>query len=96
MPYIDQESRHYYQETLLAMTQSLSEKGWKKGDFNYCVSMLLQAWIIEQGYSYDNLSNITGVLNDIKTEFERQVVAKYEDMKIQTNGHVYATQIPKK
>jgi len=41
------------------------------------------------GISYDNLSDITGVLNDVKTEFERKVVAPYEDEKITENGKIY-------
>jgi len=40
------------------------------------------------GKKYDTLSDVTGVLHDIVTEWDRTVVAPYEDLKIKQNGDV--------
>ncbi|MDD5016321.1 MAG: hypothetical protein PHW73_14725 [Atribacterota bacterium] len=89
MPYIKKDQRNIYSSSIENITSILSQNKWKKGDFNYCISMIINAWVKDTGLSYDTLSNITGVLNDIKTEFERKVVAPYENKKIEENGEVY-------
>lgn len=60
-----------------------------KGDLNYVMTRLSQEYIVFHGKSYNTLSDVTGMLNDVKTEFERKVVAPYEDMKIEENGGIY-------
>ena len=50
---------------------------------------MINSWVKDKGLSYNTLSDITGVLGDIKTEFERKVVANYENIKAKENGEVY-------
>ena len=55
------------------------------GDINYCVSSLL--WVIwRRNKSYSLANNIVGVLECIKFEFYRRLLAPYEDKKIEDNG----------
>jgi len=89
MPYIKQELRHKLENSIISTARSLSNLEWKKGNVNFAISTILKLWIQEKGISYDILSDITGVLNDVKTEFERKVVAPYEDNKEKENGEIY-------
>jgi hypothetical protein len=89
MPYIKKERRKALEHIINELFEDLNSMGLNKGDLNYCITMLIKKWVETKGLSYDTLSDITGVLNDVKTEFERKVVAQYEDRKIQENGEIY-------
>ena len=89
MPYIKQERRQALKPAINSLATVLCDLKHTKGDLNYAVSMLIKHHIECVGSSYNTFSDITGVLNDIKVEFERQVVAPYEDAKIEENGPVY-------
>ena len=89
MPYIKKEDRLRLANGLIAAVNHLRHNDWTKGEVNYFISSLLNEWVHYKGLSYNTLSDITGVLNDVKTEFERKVVAPYEDLKIKENGEVY-------
>lgn len=94
MPYIKFEKRQLLLPSIQSVCSSLCKQKHKKGDLNYTISMIIKHHIDCKGISYDTLSDITGVLNDVKTEFERQVVAPYEDKKIEENGNVYNITLP--
>lgn len=88
MPYIDQNSRHVLKQYIENLENVLALGGHKPGNLNYVITKLVLAhWNHDQCYA--TIAHITGVLNDVKTEFERQVVAKYEDEKIEQNGPIY-------
>jgi len=89
MPYVKQEKRQRLNPKIQSLCAELCELKHKKGNLNYTISMLIKHHIECVGPSYDTLSDITGVLNDVKMEFERKVVSKYEDEKIAENGPVY-------
>ena len=89
MPYIKKEKRHEINLDIQELINTLEELGYEKGDLNYSITLLVQFYIKHHGKSYNTLSDVTGVLNDVKTEFERRVVAPYEDKKIKENGDVY-------
>lgn len=91
MPYIDEQSRKFYSEEIEALADKLEEKGWKKGEFNYVVTMLVVRWLCSKNKSYDFVSDIKGVLTDIRDEFKRRIMDVYEDSKIIQNGDVYGT-----
>lgn len=81
MPYIKQSDRD-----LLAQ-----EFGWSPstpGDLNYKITLLIQRYWRE-GQSYQTINDIIGALEGAKAEFQRRVVAPYEDSKIKENGDVY-------
>lgn len=89
MPYIVQNKRQLLDPFIEELALKLKEMGFDKGDLNYTITRLICARLEHTGKSYSTLSDITGVLNDVKTEFERRVVAPYERGKISINGDVY-------
>ncbi len=89
MPYIDKERRTCLDPKIKELTECLKDIGFGKGDMNYVMSKLAVAFVKMHGKSYGILSDVTGVFNDAKVEFERRVVAPYEDEKIKQNGDVY-------
>jgi hypothetical protein len=91
MPYIKQGKRFAIDQAVYALRTKLSEGGFDKGSMNYAITKLIQAYIRFHGKTYNSLSDVTGVLNDVKVEFERRVVAPYENEKIDENGDVYLT-----
>ncbi len=89
MPYIEEYRRARLEMSVGDVQTDLLDLNWTKGDMNYCITQLVLAYTEYHGKSYNTLSDVTGVLNDVKTEFERRVVAPYEDKKIGQNGDVY-------
>jgi hypothetical protein len=89
MPYIKQERRAAIDPDLQKLIKFLKAIGMKKGDMNYVMTKMCQEYVAHHGKSYDHLSDVTGMLNDVKTEFERKVVAPYEEEKIVENGEIY-------
>lgn len=82
MPYIKAVKRP-------GLTPQSSEKAHTPGELNYQITCLVRDYLIENGVNYEILSQATAALGDAKTEFERRIVAKYEDAKILENGDVY-------
>ena len=59
------------------------------GELNYCFTMLAIEYLKEKGESYQTINDIVGALEGAKAEFQRRIVAPYEDRKIWMNGDVY-------
>ena len=59
------------------------------GDLNYLISLMAKAYIDAKGLRYEHLNAVVGALDSCKAEFQRRVVAPYEDTKIGENGDVY-------
>lgn len=91
MPYIKKHRREKLDHYIEDLAEQLTFLDNNKGDLNYTISRLVALHLKDVGKSYDSLSDITGVLNDVKTEFERRVVSPYENQKILENGDVYNT-----
>ncbi len=89
MPYITRPERSFLSSSIHNMINALNEAEFKKGALNYTITRLVHAYLMFHGTRYDTLSDITGVLNDVKTEFERRIIAPYEDKKIKENGDVW-------
>jgi len=86
MPYIKKEDRPRIDELI----DELGKRITKRGEYNYAITRLIHSYLLRhpRGKCYDTLCDMTGVLNDVKTEFERTVVGPYEDKKIRENGAV--------
>ena len=89
MPYIIKKDRDHVEPAIAEAVKHLKDIDFEKGSMNFFITRLVQEYILHHGKRYDTLSDVTGVLNDVKTEFERRVVAKYEDAKCKLNGDVY-------
>jgi hypothetical protein len=80
MPYIDQAARDRMDNGFNAENA---------GELNYAFTCLAHEYWARKGKTgYQNLNDIIGALEGAKAEFQRRVVAPYEDTKIQQNGDV--------
>ena len=59
------------------------------GELNYAFTREILRYIDVQGLDYSIINDIVGALEGAKAEFQRRVVAPYEDRKIAQNGDVY-------
>ena len=57
------------------------------GELNFLLSTIINKYLSTVNYSIIN--DVVGVLNNVKTEFYRCVVAPYEEKKRKENGDVY-------
>lgn len=87
MPYITQEKRPLYRKEIEALVKKLAEQPITEqdGDVNYIVTSILKQLYAPR---YFNYNRAIGVLEAIKQEYYRRVVAPYEDTKIKDNGDV--------
>lgn len=87
MPYINKVQRGMWDEFIEQIEAEHNNSHIEMGEINYFVSRLLWRQF-HQNKSYKKANEIVGVLECIKAEFYRRVVAPYEDVKIQENGDV--------
>lgn len=59
------------------------------GELNYAITLLILRYFDQNGGRYQQINDIVGALEGAKLEFNRRVVADYEDVKIEENGDVY-------
>lgn len=78
MPYIEKQFR-----------EGAQTKPIGPGELNYCFTMIIRDYIERHGMNYSVCNQVVGALECCKTEFQRRVVAPYEDMKCIKNGDVY-------
>ncbi len=86
MPYIKEERRELYLQTLTDLASKLRDRNTESGDVVYCVY-----WLLKQLYgdgNFDVKSDALKVLEAAKLEYYRRIMAPYEDEKIRENGDV--------
>ncbi|MFP3214943.1 MAG: hypothetical protein RXR32_00075 [Candidatus Micrarchaeota archaeon] len=88
MPYIKKEERQELDKLLQPLIDFLKTKGTEEvdGQINYAFTRVLASLYQPR---YFNYNRAIGVLECIKQEFYRRVVAPYEDKKKEENGDVY-------
>lgn len=82
MPYIRPESRD-------PLTPHSEWTATSAGELNYQITVLIRQYVTVHGVTYDTLNVVVGALESAKAEFQRRVVAPYEDEKIRQSGDVY-------
>ena len=87
MPYIKQSERENWAYPLQNISTAM-EYGVTPGDLNYIITQIVHSYVNRKGLNYTHLNDVVGVLESAKAEFQRRVVAPYEDDKIRTNGDV--------
>lgn len=81
MPYVDWEARaRLGKEWTLPRTP---------GELNYCLTKLIDAYIVDHGLSYASINDVLGAITGAQLEFYRRVAGPYEDQKRASNGDVY-------
>ena len=88
MPYILSKERDKLKPATDAAA-AVIDKDTTAGDLNYMISLMAKAYIDAKGLRYEHLNAVVGALDSAKAEFQRRVVAPYEDKKIAENGDVY-------
>lgn len=56
------------------------------GQLNYLITTNILEYLNTKGLSYQTINDIVGALESSKAEFQRRIVAPYEDAKIIENG----------
>jgi len=59
------------------------------GELNFIISTIIENYLGIGGLSYENINSVIGVLECVKLELYRRVVAPYEDKRRHENGDVY-------
>ena len=59
------------------------------GELNFAITDLIQNYLDSEKLNYQSINDIVGALEVAKAEFQRRVVAPYEDIKIRDNGDCY-------
>lgn len=80
MPYIEQKDRDILRPVALTARTA--------GELNYQLTCLAHDYWHEHGPSYQAINDIVGALEGAKAEFQRRIVADYEDVKIAKNGDI--------
>ena len=88
MPYITPVSRESFVPALNLLKTRIEYNGITPGDLNYLITKIVHMYVEDKGLSYTFLNDVVGVLESAKAEFQRRVVAPYEDKKIEENGDV--------
>ena len=83
MPYITKKRREELDSFLIQVPMVTS------GELNYKVTKLILEYLTTNGIRYQTFNDIIGALESAKAEFQRRVIAPYEDKKIIENGDVY-------
>lgn len=80
-----------------AIRASLNDgrKPLKGGELNYIISKLLNDFVQMKGISYATINEAMGAVICAANEFERRVIAPYEELKAKQNGEVYTCLDPK-
>lgn len=86
MPYINAETRAELAPQLNVLKETVDRFGL--GVLNYIITQLIVKWIGPQP-SYRTYNDVIGVLECVKLELYRRMVAPYEDVKRGENGDVY-------
>jgi len=89
MPYISQEKRRILEPMAQALVDDIAycaEDGHKDGLVNFAISLLVFSLY---GRTYSELNAAIGVLECVKQELYRRIVAPYEDEKRNENGEVF-------
>lgn len=87
MPYIKREKRPLFKAEIESLVKKLENQPLMEqdGDLNYIVTSILK---LVYKPRYFNYNRALGVIEAIKQEYYRRVVAPYEDKKIMENGDV--------
>lgn len=87
MPYIQE--RGWIDERLRSILSAIEQDAnVTPGEINYIVTRIVKTWLTKRA-SYCDFNRAIGVLECVKLELYRRMVAPYEDKKREENGDVY-------
>lgn len=83
MPYIRKEDRPKFESAEEAMGKIETV-----GELNYFITRTCLNYLKNNGFNYQKINDILGVLSAVGFEFYRRLFCYYEDVKIFENGDV--------
>jgi len=83
MPYINEELREEVE----------AHGACSPGELNYLLTKMIDEYIFNEVKDYTTLNEVIGVLECVKQELYRRIVAPYEDGKLIKNGEVFKLSI---
>jgi len=88
MPYVKKELRAYLDGNIEALAKEIRglPPDETAGALNYAITRL---FVLQYPSRYYHFNRLLGVLEAVKQEFYRRLVAPYEDEKKQENGDVF-------
>ena len=89
MPYIDKTRRRHLDGRASYLESPQPTSPQSVGELTYKLSMQLHHYLGDKGLSYQALAECLGALEGCKADFERRVLAPYEDEAIQRNGDIW-------
>lgn len=89
MPYIDQRARKAIDPALRGVLALITTKKLEAGDINYLITRILLTYLEKNGYRYKDINEVMGILECVKQEFYRRVVAPYEEQRKKERGDVF-------
>lgn len=88
MPYIKKENRECFNDMLIKFNKLMLNEYINEGELNYLITKIVNSYTNIKGLKYKTINQVIGVLECVKTEYNRRIVAPYEDEKIKENGDV--------
>jgi len=89
MPYIEFDKRMSFDVEIQALANGLMQDGYvDAGELNYAITRLIQL-VTPSALRYSHIATVSGVLQNVYSEWYRRVVVPYEDEKRRRNGDVY-------
>ena len=85
MPYIKPEPNR---EAIDPHLQPLADSIGDVGDLNYAITRIAAKYLLAKGLRYDQINDVSGVLQKVAAEFDDRVTRPYEDLKIFQNGDI--------
>ncbi len=63
------------------------------GELNFVLTLVVNSFVRDTGLGYQALNDVVGALEGAKAEFQRRIVAPYEESKMAVNGDVYPSDL---
>lgn len=89
MPYIAKSERRRLAGLLVPLWDAVAGQLFTAGQLNFILTKLVLRFARRRGESYAGYNEALGVLEAVKLELYRRMVAPYEDKKREENGDVY-------
>lgn len=87
MPYIKQKQRSDWDRDLEPVLDRIRICGAKNGDLAYIIYKIANE-LVKNNFNYLAISSIFGIIETVKFELYRKVVAPFEDEKEEENGEI--------
>jgi hypothetical protein len=84
VPYIKQDNRKKFNSLIDTLANQICDEG----ELNYVITKLIHTCMEKEEKKYSILNKYLGVLECVKSEFCRRIIAPYEDIKIEENGDI--------